>query len=187
MTMTVTTTTSYATLVDDYRNDPLRLRLGREQCADVIQRAGAVGSISDDDALKIAAVMNVSTAVRDALIVSAVSAPDYATILMLATDPQEPTARKYMFVNINRAFRDATYAPDPWRVSNLCDLCEQAERLSPDQPATHEARAWLSWLMGEEAKAKREAIRALRIDDQRTLPKIIIAAILQGVRPEYLK
>jgi hypothetical protein len=186
MTMTATKTLDYSTLADDYRNDPDRLELACEQCADIIARAAADRPINDAEAITLAAAMNMRVPVRDTVIVNAVAAPDEATDLMLTRHPREKQAQRYLYVHLNRVFNDPQAAPDPWRVRNMLGLCERAEKLSPDQTATHDAKAWILWAAGDEPQAKREAVGSLRLNDQGTLPKIILAGIITGTRPAYL-
>ncbi len=181
-----TTVPGYQTLLDRLDTSPTMLKRACEQCADIIHRAMTDRPVTDPEAATLAAGMNASLAVRDALLTAALGTPDEATVLLMTTSPNDPDAAHALATILDAAFNRADRTPDPWRVRNALGLCDRCGILAGDQPQTHAAAAYLHWAEGQDRRASRQASIALRTDDQCTLARLVIAGLLQGVHPARL-
>ncbi|MDF7664795.1 hypothetical protein [Bifidobacterium sp. ESL0745] len=146
--------------------------------------------MSKDHAMQICVAMADMLSARDALIMSLVAAYQAnvgtKAMLDLAAEPHDPANVIHLYRLLDRAFNDGDCSPDFTRCACGIDMLVGMAKLVSGrfevQPLT--AAAYGSWWMGSD-DAIDYAQRALSLDEQCTLARIICSAINQDLQPAW--
>ncbi|WEV41522.1 hypothetical protein OZX57_05715 [Bifidobacterium sp. ESL0682] len=151
---------------------------------------GRVHRMSQEHAQELCVAMADMLSARDALIMSLVSgAPtvvDTKAMLDLASSPHDPANVIHLYRLLDRAFNDADCLPDRERcvcgIDMLESMADQVSGRFEVQPLT--VAAYGSWWLGSD-DALDYAKRALELDSQCTLARIVASAVAQELRPAW--
>lgn len=151
-----------------------------------------VSCMTPDHVVFLCVAMADMLAVRDALIVSLVvggqTTIGTSAMLDMASNPHDPANVARMYRLLNRAFNDERCFPDRRRYACGIGMLEaMASRVAGRfkvQPLT--VAAYASWWLGSE-KALGYAERALDLDQECTLARIICSAVAQDLGPAWLR
>ncbi|WEV69864.1 hypothetical protein OZX73_03095 [Bifidobacterium sp. ESL0775] len=149
-----------------------------------------VHHMSEEHAAELCVAMADMLSARDALIMSLVGGArtvvDTKAMLDLASSPHDPANVIRLYRLLDRAFNDADCSPDPERcacgIDMLDGMASQVCGRFEVQPLT--VAAYGSWWLGSD-DALDYATRALEVDGQCTLARIICSALAQGLRPAW--
>ncbi|MEE1296701.1 MAG: hypothetical protein UHD09_07705 [Bifidobacterium sp.] len=134
--------------------------------------------------------VNESLAMRDALIMAAVTDPfrwDRGMLMDFAAHPHEQATTRSMGRMLSASFDDPYDVPDLARMERAIGLCERMGEILPrDLVAQPFAFAsYVAWWTGSK-RALSLAVLALDVDGSVSLADIVVSAVLRGVMPAWV-
>ncbi|MCI1901569.1 MAG: hypothetical protein LKI93_02390 [Bifidobacteriaceae bacterium] len=136
---------------------------------------------------RLAVALHESMGLRDALILSIVSALPTEELIEVAVHPTRPSTAHLVSSTLSSVFRDASKVPQQaWCTSCLDLLIEVHSKVPRDycvQPLA--VMAYLLWWSGRPDEASGAALRSLSIDGECTLASIVLSAVEYGIVPAW--
>lgn len=139
---------------------------------------------------KLAVSATISLSMRDALIIGLVAQPQYwdrSVLIDFAAHPHAPNTSKGMYRILRQEFT-GTAQPDHVRIAHGLEILERAAYIVPDHFSAQllAMAAYAAWWDGNQDAAQ-FATDAMALDDDATLAGVVIAAILQGIQPGWMR
>lgn len=157
----------------------------------VIGPAGSHGDAGDDERFlaALAAGMASVLSMRDAVIVSLVSDVGRDQLLAIAAKPHARMTSALVGDALTRAFNDPSVRPDRGRCERGLETLLRIVRADRGRHAVQPlgAMAYVLWWMGEFDQSMGCALRALAIDAECTLARIMLGCAMRGVLPAWLE
>ena len=148
-----------------------------------------MGQVDDGTLARLAAGMDASLAMRDALLLAMIDDPGRAMVERLVADPHADDTRGMVVDTITRMFEDDALRPDVDRCEWMLNVIERMVGLCAGTPAVTarllSLAAYVAWWMGDEKTACGYVRRTVQADPDTGMAGIVEGMILRRIRPAW--
>ncbi|PJM75251.1 DUF4192 family protein [Bifidobacterium simiarum] len=150
--------------------------------------AGDVRSVDDEVLASLCVGMGETMAMRDAVLLSVMTATRPADLIELVSDPHSPRSVALVCDTLTDGFRHARPPQDRTRamrgIETLALVASRVPRSYAVQPLT--VLGYMLWWTGNDEPALACSLQALGIDPDCTLAAIVANAVSRGVHPFWI-